>query len=130
MDGPAEQTYTAEETFEEEWPDDSAEATDSQRGGSTYDLELYVAEKGIEIRCECAGLEEAWTIPKTVIHRPHKAVSVETLFQRLSGEAVHGCELGQMSTNDAEFLLVPRAVNALVSRISKIVQRGQATGAS
>ena len=106
MDGPVEKTYGVEEAFEEEWPDDSANLTASQARGSTYDLELYVAEKGIEIRCQCAGLEEAWTIPKTVIHRPHKAISVEMLFQRLSAEALNGCEVGQMSTNDAEFLLV------------------------
>lgn len=119
------EAYSAAEAFVEHLPDESPDGSSAPGRGSTYDLELYVAPKGIELHCQCAGIEEKWTIPKTVVHRPHKAVSVETLFQRLSGEALHGCELGQMSTNEPEFLLVPRAVNALVARISKIVQRGQ-----
>jgi putative protease len=100
-------------------------AESRSRERSVYNLEIMVEPKGIDIRCDCAGIEDAWRIPKTVIHRPHKAVSVETVFQRLADEPVHGCSISGMSTNNPEFLLVPRAVNAIISRISKTVQRGQ-----
>jgi collagenase-like PrtC family protease len=103
---------------------DSAGTTRS-RDSSTYELEVMIEDRGVHLRCQCAGIEDAWTIPKTVIHRPHKAVSVETLSQRLSDEAVHGCSLARMTTNDPEFRLVPRAVNAVIARISKTVQRGR-----
>jgi collagenase-like PrtC family protease len=73
----------------------------------------------------CKDVSEAWRIPKTVVRRPHKAASIEQLFAWLATQSLHGCHLGQCRTNDPPFLMVPRAVNALVGRVSKFIQRSQ-----
>ncbi|MFV2069790.1 MAG: U32 family peptidase [Pirellulales bacterium] len=92
---------------------------------SSFDLEITVEPRGIEIRCECEGTSDAWTIPKTVVHRPHKARSIGAVLDRLSIGPLHGCQLRRAVANDPEFLLVPRAVNALLCRIANTVQRAQ-----
>ena len=80
---------------------------------------MTVDAKGIQCRCECAGHTDAWTIPKTVVRRKHKAVSISALFGRLAQQPIAGCRLGRTNSNDPEFLLVPRAANGVERRISK-----------
>ncbi len=89
----------------------------------TYDLEINVEAKGIICRCSCAGFNVDWTLPKTVIHRRHKAVSVEDLFARLDGETVQRHALGRRATSDPAFLLVPRAANAMIDEIAAVIRR-------
>jgi putative protease len=88
----------------------------------TYDLEINVQAKAIVCRCTCAGCSAQWTLPKTVIHRPHKAVPIEALFARLDGETVGRHALGRRATNDPAFLLVPRAANAVTDRIAALIR--------
>ena len=51
-----------------------------------------------------------------------KAVSIGDLFYQLTEGRLSGYQLGKSETNDAEFLLVPRAVNGLVEQIAKIIR--------
>jgi len=66
-----------------------------------------------------------WTMPKTVVHRPHKAVALGNLLDFLSRQQIQGCDLAGGSTNQPEFLMVPRKVNELSTRIAKALQHRQ-----
>jgi hypothetical protein len=92
-------------------------------------LELLLEPKGILCRCSCAGRTEEWRIPKTVVHRPKKAVTIGAFFDRLSSGVLDGYRLGEGTTNDAEFLLVPRAVNALIEQIAGVIRRSRKASA-
>jgi hypothetical protein len=92
---------------------------------STYDLQLMIEPKGIVCTCVCGLRTQQWTIPKTVIRRPHKAIAIGTLFDQLAQAALQGFQLGRRETNDPEFLLTPRAVNALMDRISAAIHLAQ-----
>lgn len=100
-------------------------SADSRPARMVFDLELNIADRGIECRCECGGYADAWSIPKTVVRRPHKAMAIGDVFGWLATQTIHGCTLGRSATNDPSFLLVPRAVNGLATRIAKLVQRYQ-----
>jgi hypothetical protein len=91
----------------------------------TYDLEITVEPKGIVCRCTCDVRRVEWTLPKTVVRRQHKAVPIADLFDRLDAETVQRHTLGLRATNDPEFLLVPRAANAMIDRIAGIIRQAQ-----
>jgi len=90
--------------------------------GPCYDFHLDVGQRAIACRLECAGRQFEWTIPKTVVRRPEKALPVERLFVFLEQNPIRNHQLGRGSTNDPEYLLVPRAGNALVDRISDSIR--------
>ncbi len=92
---------------------------------NAYQLRLLVEPKGITCRCEFAGVVDSWSIPKTVVRRPHKAVSIGSLLEFLAAQPLEGCRVEGPETNEPEFLLVPRAVNGLMSRIGKTINRGR-----
>lgn len=98
-------------------PADSLPSSD-HRIEKTYDLEMRVEDRAVACRLRCAERMAEWSIPKTVVRRAHKAVSIGQFLEHLEGRVIQGCRLGQATTNDPAFLLVPRAVNALVDRIS------------
>ncbi len=64
---------------------DDAENTsaESEAAASTYDLRLMVEAKGIACTCVCGPRTEQWTIPKSVIRRPHKAIGIGAFFEQL-----------------------------------------------
>jgi hypothetical protein len=64
-----------------------------------------------------------WSIPKTVVKRAHKAISIGAVVQYLHGEPLRGHQLERASTDDPDFLLVPRASNALINRISTAIHQ-------
>jgi U32 family peptidase len=97
-------------------------ADESESDEPTYDLQLMIEPKAIACVCTCGSREEKWTIPKTVIRRPEKAIAVGSLLEQLEGGNLQGFDLGVGETNDPEFLLTPRAVNALIDRISKTIR--------
>jgi collagenase-like PrtC family protease len=101
----------------------SDEFTDEEE--STYDLRLMIEPKGIACSCVCGPRTDEWKIPKTVIRRPHKAVAIGTLFDQLAQGTLQGFQLGRRETNDPEFLLTPRAANALVDQITKTIRLAQ-----
>ena len=86
-----------------------------------------IEPKGIACSCVCGPRTEKWTIPKTVIRRPNKAVAIGTLFDQLAQGTLQGFQLGRRETNEPEFLLTPRAANALVDRITKTIRLAQKT---
>jgi len=90
-----------------------------------YDLEIMVTDREIACRCHCGGRDFPWSMPKTVIHRPQKAVAVGEVFARLAGQEIQGCRLDQATTNDDEFLLVRRAAAALIERVSASLRQAR-----
>jgi len=115
----------AEEGKEDGRKEDGGTEVGHGAAEATYDLSITIGPQGIGCRCECEGRTTEWTMPKTVVHRAHKAVPIENIFLRLSMEPIQGCELRQTSTNDPTFLMVPRAVNALIERVSAAVRQSR-----
>jgi collagenase-like PrtC family protease len=99
---------------------DAAEADDD---GSTFDFSLMIEPQGIVCSFRCGGRTIEWTVPKTVVRRAHKAVPVGQVLDMLAAGPIQNCALRQAETNDPEFLMVPRAVNALMDRVSNAVRQ-------
>ncbi len=97
----------------------------SRSDRSSYELDIDVEPQGIVCRVRYLGDTTEWTMPKTVVHRPHKAVAIGNLLDFLSMQQIQGCELAGGSTNQPEFLMVPRKVNELSTRIAKALQHRQ-----
>jgi len=91
----------------------------------TYDLEIAVGSGSIQYYCQCGETTQEWSAPRTVVRRAHKAVSIGQVFAFLAERAIQGYRLDRCATDDAEFLLVPRAVNHLMDRISAVVHRAR-----
>jgi hypothetical protein len=64
-------------------------------------------------------------MPKTVVRRAYKAVPVDRVFDVLGAGPIVGYQLREAATNDPEFLMVPRAVNALTNRVTKALRELQ-----
>jgi hypothetical protein len=79
----------------------------------------------VECRVRAEGRSTEWTIPKTVVRRVHKAVTIGQFLAWLDVQTIRGCRPARTSTNDPGFLLVPRAVNALMDRISGEIRLAQ-----
>jgi hypothetical protein len=62
-------------------------------------------------------------MPKTVVRR--KAIPVGQVFEQLRGQLLHGHRLDRAVGSDPDFLLVPRAANALVDRISAVIHQAR-----
>jgi len=98
------------------------ESDDAEPG---YGLEILVTDRAIECRCECAGHEVRWSMPKTVVRRPHRAVAVGNLLAHLADVPVQGHRLTEPSTNDPAYLLMPRVSNAVIDRVSAVIRQAQ-----
>jgi len=105
--------------------DQSEQAHPAEAKLDTYDLELEVGPKHITVRCTCGGQTAEWPVTKTVVHRPHKAVSIGQLFERLESQTIEGHRAGKLSSGDTDYLLVPRAANALVDRIAAAIRQSR-----
>ena len=91
----------------------------------TFDLSIFVEEQGIICQFQCEGRNLEWTVPKTFVRRAHKAMSIDHVFDLLGAGPIIGYQLREAVTNDPEFLMVPRAVNALTDRVTKALRRVQ-----
>lgn len=89
----------------------------------TYDLVIDVTDKGIVCTCTLAGASTSWTLPKTVVHRANKAITIQKTLDWLKQVPVREHALGKAATNSPEFLLVPRAANALPDQISAAIRQ-------
>jgi len=96
-----------------------------QADEGAYDLTITVGDRGIVCRCECNGRTVEWSMPRTVVHRQLKATSIADLFDRLASQPTLGCRLGKRHTNDEQFLLVPRACNALMDRVAAAIRQSR-----
>jgi U32 family peptidase len=99
--------------------------TEGNTNETTYDLAIDVQPRGMVCRCQCNGHTVEWSVPKTVVRRAHKAVAIGQVFELLGVQRIEGCQLGRASTNEPEFLLVPRAVNALQDRIAAAIRQAR-----
>jgi hypothetical protein len=95
------------------------------RIGPTFDLSIFIEPRGILCQFQCEGRSREWTMPKTVVRRVHKALSIDHVFDLLGAGPIVGHQLREAVTNDPEFLLVPRAVNALTERVTKALRQVQ-----
>lgn len=86
-------------------------------------VHIEVGTAGVECCCRCAGRTEQWQIPKTIVRRKHKAVSVEAVVTCLKNAVLHGLHATAVTTNRPEYPLVPRAANSLVDRVAAAVYR-------
>jgi putative protease len=105
--------------------DETGTGQRSRSDRSSYELDIDVLPQGIVCRCHYMGETTEWTMPKTVVHRPHKAVAIGNLLDFLGAQQVQGCELVRGTTNEPAFLMVPRKVNELSTRIAKALQHRQ-----
>lgn len=90
---------------------------------STYTLAVNVTDRGIEVRCVYAGRATEWRLPRTVVRRAEKAVSIGSLIEQLSGSPIEDCRLRESESNQPEFLLVPRAANGICDELTRIIRR-------
>ncbi len=90
----------------------------------TYDLDITVSAEGIHCRCTCGQRVAQWTLPRTVVRRPRKAVTIGNLLAHLSEITLQGCRLERGTTNAPDYALVARASNAVVDRVSAAVRLG------
>lgn len=88
-----------------------------------FDLDVDVSGRAIEVRFACMGREVRWSIPKTVVHRPKKAISLGQFFEWLESRTIVGKQLGRGTVSDPDFLIVPRASNALADRVDTEIRR-------
>jgi collagenase-like PrtC family protease len=123
----AEPNPTADEPATVAPPAESAAAEPAEEDPDLphYDLHVDVEPQGIVCRCECGGQKTEWTIPKTVVRRAEKAVAIGRAMERFEAATLQGFRLGLGTTNDPEFLLVPRAFNALVDRVTAVLRTAQ-----
>jgi hypothetical protein len=91
----------------------------------TFDLSIFVEPGGILCQFQCEGRTQAWTVPKTVVRRARKAMSIDHVFDLLGAGPIIGYQLREAVTNEPEFLMVPHAVNALTERVTKALRQVQ-----
>jgi hypothetical protein len=91
--------------------------------GPTFNLSIFVEPPGILCLFQCEGRSQEWTMPRTVVRRANKAMSVDHVFDILGAGPIVGYYLREAVTNEPEFLMVPRAVNALTDRVTKELRR-------
>ena len=98
---PENETNAIDETIE-------TQADESETYESTYDLLLMIEPKGIACSCACGVRKEEWIVPKTVIRRPNKAISIGTLLNQLAAGSLQGHRLGSTKPTTPNFCLRPR----------------------
>ncbi len=106
--------------------DDESPATDefaTAEAAEGFGLSITVSDRAVVCRCQCREHVEEWWIPKTVVRRAHKAISIGQFLEHLAAQAVQGLRLAEATTNTPEYLLVPRAANALVDRVTAAVRQ-------
>jgi hypothetical protein len=91
----------------------------------TFDLSIYVEPHGILCRFRCEEHRVEWTMPRTQVRRAHKAMTIDYVFDLLGAGPLVGYFLREAVTNEPEFLMVPRAVNALTDRVTKALRQVQ-----
>ncbi|MGO9108549.1 MAG: hypothetical protein ACLP9L_04885 [Thermoguttaceae bacterium] len=93
--------------------------------GPTFDLSIFIEPQGVLCQFQCEGRSLEWSVPKTVVRRAHKAMSIDHVFDLLGAGPIIGYQLREAVTNNPEFLMVPRAVNTLTDRVTKALRQVQ-----
>ncbi len=92
---------------------------------TTFELEVVTQSKRLEFTCRYVGEADQWSVPKTVVKRKHRAITIGQFLDWLALQSMQGCQLRQCATDDPEFMMVPRRVNELISHINKFLQHRQ-----
>jgi hypothetical protein len=103
--------------------DQTSDNQTSDEPSPTFDLSIFVEPQGILFLFQCEGQSEQWTVPKTIVRRAHKAMTIDHVFDLLGAGPIIGYQLREAVTNEPEFLMVPRAVNTLTDRVTKALRR-------
>ena len=93
--------------------------------GPTFDLSIFVDPQGVLCQFQCEGCREEWRVPRTIVRRANKAMTIDHVFDILGAGPIVGYCLREAATNEPEFLMVPRAVNALTDRVTKALRHVQ-----
>jgi hypothetical protein len=104
---------------------DSGMPPSDELPGPTFDLSIFVEPQGILCHFQCEGHSVEWTMPRTVVRRANKAMTIDHVFDLLGAGPLVGYFLREAVTNEPEFLMVPRAVNALTDRVTKALRQVQ-----
>ena len=125
LTGVADRAPCADGSVDGAGEDDLNSSDEAESDAPRYDFQMTVQPRGVECQCTCGGRSISWSIPKTVVRRAHKASSIGQLLAWLESQTLAGARLEKATTNDTEFLLVPRAVNALVDRITAAIRQAR-----
>lgn len=90
--------------------------------GPTFDLSIFIEPPGILCHFQCEGRMRSGRCPARS-SAAHKAMSVDHVFDLLGAGPILGYFLREAVTNEPEFLMVPRAVNALTDRVTKVLRQ-------
>ncbi|RMF86589.1 MAG: U32 family peptidase [Planctomycetota bacterium] len=123
-DASAARPLAEENTFGDDSPE-PAEHTPAAQTATGYRLTVLTGGRSIECKWEWGDACVEWTLPKTVVRRPKKAMRVGDLLGFLSEYPLHGVAPAEMRCDDAEFLVVPRAANAVIDRIAAEIHRAR-----
>lgn len=88
-----------------------------------YAMTVDVTERGIVCTCTLSGRSTSWTMPRTVVKRENKAITIQKTLDWLKQVPVQKHILGEGTSNSPEFLLVPRAANGLPDHISTALRQ-------
>jgi hypothetical protein len=88
-----------------------------------YSLTIDVTDKRIDCRCEYCGRATRWDLPRTLVRRAGRAVTIAELFAHLAAQPLLDCQLQEPQTNAPDFALVPRTVNAITEQITLAIRR-------
>jgi collagenase-like PrtC family protease len=103
----------------------SADEACGDATGPGFDFSIQVESRGIVCSLQCGGRTVAWTLPKTVVRRANKAIPIERVIEILGAGPIQGFELRQAATNAPDFLMVPRAFNALMDRVAAAIRQAR-----
>lgn len=99
------------------------QASHDEQAKDQYSLSIDITDSGIVCTCEVDGQNTQWTLPKTVVHREKKAITIARTLEWLKGMPIHDRRLGATSSNHPDHLLVPRAANGLPDAISVAIRQ-------
>ena len=88
-----------------------------------YCLSIDVTDAGILCTCRIADRSTSWKLPKTVVHRRNKALSIHKVLTWLGTQSIQDFPMSTSYSNTPEFLMVPRAANALPDQISAALRQ-------
>jgi putative protease len=92
-------------------------------GAQPLAVSLDVTDQGIVCTATLAGRANSWRIPRTVVRRENRAVSIGSFLQSLEGTKFHDAVVQTTTSNQPGALLVPRAANGLVDQLSVAVRQ-------
>ncbi|MDR1612675.1 MAG: U32 family peptidase [Planctomycetota bacterium] len=97
-------------------------------GDAGYTLEMTVGDKGVFCRASYRGATGERRLPKSVIRRERKALSIADLFAGLRNAPINGVPLAAASANAPGFMLPPRNVKAVRSLLGSFLSRAGGNG--